>query len=95
MAYLSPDCSFQTWVFSPQELAQVHILTILQKQGIQNQLAQIAQQKLNVVFNSQDIQRSLQEHAELEGRISALHTLLDLSLESEQLLNQVPIHIQE
>jgi hypothetical protein len=87
MAHIDHNSSFVRWVFSPQENFQAHILTITQKQGIQNFIAFCAEQKLNLEYDATNHLKSLQESAELSGRIAALKSLLDYSDEMEKLMN--------
>lgn len=83
MATLNPDSPFQAWILSPQELAQGSILTRLQKQVIQNQIAQVAAQKINLEFTPNDPLKFAQEEASLKGQMQALEYLLQLSQSSE------------
>lgn len=83
MAILNPDSPFQSWVLSPQELAQGSILTRLQKQVIQNQIAQVAAQKINLEFTPDNPLKFAQEEAALKGQMQALEYLLQLSQSSE------------
>ncbi len=72
MATLDPTNRFQSWILSPQEFLQGGMLTTLQKQVIQNQISQIANQKINLVFDPLNPQRFIQEEAGLSGQIAAL-----------------------
>ena len=80
MATIRTDSSFISWDLTEQELHAGAILTSLQKQCIQNIIWQHAEEKLNLTFTPENIQLE----AELQGRISALKSLLDLSREFEK-----------
>lgn len=87
MAHLNPENLFQSWKFSETERVQSAILSLLQKQGIQNIIAELAQEKLLLKFTPNDLNTYLQCEAELQGKIGILNHLLDLSRESEKLLD--------
>jgi hypothetical protein len=80
MATIRIDSSFISWDLTEQELQAGAILSSLQKQCIQNIIWQHAEEKLNLTFTPENIQLE----AELQGRISALKSLLDLSREFEK-----------
>jgi hypothetical protein len=84
MAYLNPDNTFQSWVMTPQELAQGAIFTITQKQYIQNQIANLAQEKLNLNYDSTNPILYAQRQAELHGQVLALQFLLSTSATMEK-----------
>jgi hypothetical protein len=90
MAVLNTNSSFVSWVLTPTELVQGTLLSSLQKQCIQNQIWQAAEEKIKLPFTDENKQRE----AELQGRILALQSLLDLSEEAEKETNQEPINIQ-
>lgn len=79
MATINTDSSFVSWILTPQELAAGSILTTLQKQVIQNMIWQAASERISLPFLDENKQRE----AELQGRIAALTSLLDLSAEAE------------
>lgn len=81
MATLSHDTLFASWNLSEQELMQGSILSTPQEQVIQNQIAQLAQEKTLLKFTPSDIHTFLQREAELQGSISALQFLLTTSAE--------------
>ena len=87
MPALNHDNMFQSWVFSPQELLQAQLLTTLQKQHIQNIIAQAAHEKTMLTFDPSNIPAYTQQEAELQGRIRVLQSLLDLSREAETILD--------
>ena len=83
MATLSSTNQFQSWTLSPEEFLQGGILTTLQKQVIQNQIASVATQKINLSFTPADPLQYAQQEAHLRGQIDALSYLLTLSEEAE------------
>ena len=87
MAHLNHDNPFQAWVLSPQEYLAGSVLTLTQKQVIQNQIAQLALQKNNLTFDPEHSLKFLQAEAELRGQITALQYLLDISASSEAQMN--------
>lgn len=92
MATLNLDSSFISWNLTEDELKTGAILTSLQKQCIQNTIWQHAEEKLNLTFKPENVQLE----AELQGRISALKSLLDLSREFEKEPITIPSnHSQE
>ena len=80
MAVINIDSSFISWILTPQEISQGAILTSLQKQVVQNIIHQKAEEKLNLTF----IPENLQREAELQGWILALKSLLDNSSDAEK-----------
>jgi hypothetical protein len=80
MATIRTDSSFISWELTESELKAGSVLTSLQKQCIQNILWQHAEEKLALTFTPEN----LQLEAELQGRILALKSLLDLSREQEK-----------
>lgn len=89
MATLNPENLFQSWILTDEEFVQGSILTITQKQCIQNQIAQLAQEKINLTYNPENPNRFLQREAELQGSITALQYLLTLSNTAEQKLSGI------
>ena len=83
MARLNQDNPFQAWVLSDEEFSQGCILSSLQKQVIQNQIAQVATQKLNLAFDPGNVLQYTQEEAALKGQMQALEYLLTLSQQAE------------
>jgi hypothetical protein len=80
MATIRTDSSFISWNLTEAELKAGSILSSLQKQCIQNIIWQHAEEKLALTFKPEN----LQLEAELQGRILALKSLLDLSQEQEK-----------
>jgi hypothetical protein len=86
VAFLDHNSAFQSWVLTPEEVLQGSILTITQKQVIQNQLTMKAHQRINLAYDPANPMAFLQMDADLRGQMLALSALLDLSAASE---NQV------
>jgi hypothetical protein len=95
MAFLNHDNPFQAWTMSQDEAIQSRIFTTLQKQHIQNQIAQLAAERISLKIDPLNIQAFMQRDAELQGQIGILQYLLTLSVDAEKLLNpgQQPIHV--
>lgn len=77
------NSSFLRYSLTPDELTVGSILTTLHKQCIQNQIAEAAEQRINIRIDPQNPLSSVQEEAELCGRILALRYLIELSDASE------------
>jgi hypothetical protein len=67
--------SFVSYILTSDEYLAGSVLSLIQKQVIQNQIAQAAEEKLNLTFIPENATRD----AELQGRILALKYLLDVS----------------
>ena len=94
MATLSQTNQFQSWTLTPEEFLQGGLLTILQKQVIQNQIASVATQKINLTFTPAAPLEYAQQEAHLRGQIDALSYLLTLSEQAEfQLSGQRPLDL--
>ena len=94
MATLSTNNQFQSWNLTPQEFLQGGLLTILQKQVIQNQIASVATQQINLSFIPSDPLAFAQQEAHLRGQLDALTYLLTLSEEAErQSSGQAPLDL--
>lgn len=94
MAILNPTNQFQSWTLTPEEFLQGGLLTILQKQVIQNQIASVATQKINLTFTPAAPLEYAQQEAHLRGQIDALSYLLTLSEQAEfQLSGQRPLDL--
>lgn len=87
MATLNHDNPFQSWVLTPEEELLGTILTLNQKQVIQNRIAQYAQEKIRLKYNPSEPLKFLQEDAELQGQILVLQNLIDMSSEAESQLD--------
>ena len=94
MAILNPTNQFQSWTLTPEEFLQGGLLTILQKQVIQNQIASVATQKINLTFTPAQPLEYAQQEAHLRVQIDALSYLLTLSEQAEfQLSGQRPLDL--
>ena len=94
MATLSTTNQFQSWNLTPEEFLQGGLLTSLQKQVIQNQIASVATQKINLTFTPADPLSFAQDEAHLRGQLDALSYLLTLSEQAEfQLSGQRPLDL--
>jgi len=87
MASLNPENPFQLWILSDRETLQGAILTALQKQVIQNQIAYAALSKINLNFDPANPQVFIQEEALYKGKMQALEGLLIASSEAEAKLD--------
>jgi hypothetical protein len=90
MAQLNNDTPFTSWILTPQETLQGSILTITQKQCIQNQIAELATKRINLSFDPEHVLKFTQEEAELKGQILALQYLLILSASGEKEVLNLP-----
>lgn len=95
MATISPHSLFTSWILTPQETTQGTILSTLQEQVIQNQIAALAQEKTLLKFDPANIHSFLQREAELQGQIGALSFLLTQSAEAKKEFDpaQLPLTI--
>lgn len=73
--------SFISYHLTEQEMLQGSILTITQKQCIQNQISSFAEERINLPFLDTNKQRD----AELQGNIRALQNLLIISENAEKI----------
>lgn len=87
MATLNHDNPFQSWVLTPEEFLAGSILTLTQKQVIQNQISTLAITKMNLKIDPLNPLSILQQEAELHGQIIALTYILTLSSSSEAQMN--------
>lgn len=95
MAMLNSESPFQSWILSPEEFSSGSILTLTQKQNIQNQICalSIAKNNLEPDFSKEGKFKYLQQEAELRGQINALTHLIACSNEIEAALKnpQAPV----
>lgn len=75
--------TFTHWELTNQEVLAGSILTTDQKNLLQNELAQIAEQKLAIEFDSKDPTKFAQNEAFLSGQMSIIRVMLIRSDESE------------
>jgi hypothetical protein len=87
MAALSNDCRYQKWDLTEQEYLQGSCLTITQKQCIQNQIAQLAEERLALNLDPEHPLNFIQKEAEIKGQLNALSYLIDLSTNAEKQLH--------
>jgi hypothetical protein len=83
MAHINTDSSFQSWVLTPEEFKQGAMLSITQKQVIQNRVCMLAQQRLNLDFDPINALSFAQQEAGIKGAIDALNYLLIQSAQAE------------
>lgn len=87
MATLSATSMFQSWELSRQEFLTGSILTTLQTQCIQNQIVQIAHEKMLLKFDPNNVLSYAQQEAELQGKLIALQYLISMSEEAAKELD--------
>jgi hypothetical protein len=91
MAIIDPNTAFQSWILTPSEQLQGSILTITQKQVIQNRITQLAHSRLNLSYDPINPSTFLQIDADLRGQLLALTGLLDSSnLAETEMANPSP-----
>lgn len=83
MATLAQN-DFSTYVMTDQEMLQGTILTVTQKQVIQNKLSILAHEKINLEVDSNNMQFFLQQEASLKGAMDELRFILEMSGASEE-----------
>lgn len=91
MACLDPSTRFQKWILTPEEAIQGAILTITQKQHLQNIMVMAAEERINLSFSPENAQRE----AELAGHINCIQNILDLSNQAETQLGQKEFHFTD
>lgn len=94
MAFPNPDCQFQAWVLTPQELEEGSLLTLTQVQVIQNQIAQLAQESINLILDPKEPYQYSLKQAENKGARDALQFMLEVSRTVEAVRNNTPVHTQ-
>jgi len=85
MAYLIAN-EFACYDMTEEEALQGSILTITQKQVIQNLLAKAAEEKIHLEFDVKNPSKFIQEEASLKGQIDILNYLLDASAASQEII---------
>lgn len=83
MAHLNQTGTFQQWELTDEERINGTILTITQKQCIQNQVANLGIEILNMIMDPQNPMAYALQKAEKQGQILALNYLLTLSSSAE------------
>ena len=81
--------TFTHWNLSRTEILQGSVLSGQQKQVLQNELAQIAEQVVNLEFDPGNPVSFAQNDAHLKGQMSIIRFLLIRSDESEQQLKNL------
>ncbi len=89
MAVLNTDSPFQSWILTADEALEGSILTITQKQCIQNQVATLAMERINLETEPAQPLKTLQQEAFLKGQIASLQYLLTLSASGEEARRQL------
>ena len=85
MARLIPG-TFTSYEFTAAELLSASILSLPQKQLLQNELSQIADNRLNLDFDPSCPAKFTQHEAYLKGQMSIIRVMLLRSDESEMQL---------
>lgn len=86
MATLAMNSPFTSWDMTTKEVLAGCLLTLAQKQNIQNIIAAYATEKLQRDIDPINPIVSIQADAKASGQISALQYLLDLSAQAEEQL---------
>jgi hypothetical protein len=87
MAYLTDQSSFAAFSLTEEEQVEGCILTITQRQVIQNNISMAAESKLALEMDVNDMQSYIQKEAGLTGQIDAYRYMLDMHDASEELRN--------
>lgn len=82
MAELQP-CTFSSWKMSDEETLQASVLSPLQEQLIQNDMAQIAETILALEYDPSNPVKFAQDDAHQKGQLAAYRFLLTRSEESK------------
>ncbi len=85
MANLIPN-DFSSYYLTEQEELEGSILTITQKQVIQNYLAAAASEKIGLEYDPEVKERFVQQEASLKGQIDAYRFILAASDAAEESL---------
>lgn len=83
MAVLNTENPFQSWILTEDEAIEGAILTITQKQCIQNQISTLANERINLETDPTQPLKTIQQEAYLKGQIASLQYLLTLSAAAE------------
>lgn len=78
--------TFSSYQLTEEEELQGSLLTVTQKQVIQNDIAVYAEQKLALEFDTNDQLKFVQQESKLSGQIEALRYRLQCSEVSEDAL---------
>lgn len=71
--------SFTSYEFTEEEIQEAVALPPMLRMYLQNRLSMLAQEKLNALFDANNMVRFAQLEAELAGKISIISELLDAS----------------
>lgn len=82
--------SFNKYELSPEEVRAGQALTLTNKAVIHNLLAEIAEKKIRLVLDPQNMQEYIQQEAYLTGQFDILNFLLDSSEST-----QIPLSLGE
>ncbi len=85
MAHLIPN-DFSSYQLTEQEEMEGSILTITQKQVIQNYLSAAASEKIGLEIDPENKEKFIQQEASLKGQIDAYRFILSASDAAEELL---------
>ena len=85
MSSLTPN-SFSSYAHSQEEAIQSSLLTTLQQEYIQNQIALAAEEKLALSYDPKDPQSFMQNEAYHSGQLAAYRFLLDSSAAANERL---------
>lgn len=88
MAHLSSTSMFTSWDLTTKEILEGSVLTITQRQCIQNLICSYATEKVARDLDATNIQQSIYQDAKQAGMIAALQHLLDLSDRAEEAKRQ-------
>jgi len=83
MAIIIPN-DFTSYQLTEQEELEGSILTITQKQVIQNHLSAAAHEKNALEYDPENPQRFVQQEASLKGQLDAYHFILASSEAAEE-----------
>lgn len=83
MSHPTPN-TFTTYALSEDEVKQGQQLTSLNVAVLQNQRAQIAEEKLSLVFTPNDVLSYTQQEAYLKGQLDLLSYILAANESSQQ-----------
>lgn len=76
--------TFFSYELSQSEEEAGQVFTREQKMVLQNKLASIAQDKLNLTFDPANVNQFIQREAELQGQMGVINWLLDTSNQVEE-----------
>ncbi len=86
--------TFSAYHLTDQEALQGSILTITQLQVLQNQLAQVAEEKLALDFDPTNPTTYAQQEAYMKGQMDLLLYIIDSSQASADTLNNPDLELE-